>query len=414
MAEPASRADDADVSWPDSGLVSLGIGVAATGVGTLLGLAAERFAVARRIRPEPAPQDDGRGGVPLGSVRGEARVVISGGVPLHVEIDEPDDDRAEELSAKDLASIPTVVFSHGYALTLDFWHYQRLALRGRYRLVLWDQRGHGRSGTGPAGSSTIDQVGADLAAVIDEVAPTGPLVLVGHSMGGMTVMSLAALRPDLFSERVYGVALLSTSAGGEAGVDLGFAGLSRLAVRAAPAAARVLARQAGLVAKGRRLGSDLESVLVRRYSFASPVPWQLVTFAAQMIARTRMEVISDFLPTFGTHDKRMALAAMHQHDVLVLAGDSDVLIPAAASEQIAALIPHAQQVVIADAGHLVPLEHPALVTEPIEELLRQAQSAARAHGRPGRRRGWGRRTVTPIRQRWPRRKGRRSGKGGRT
>jgi pimeloyl-ACP methyl ester carboxylesterase len=233
-------------------------------------------------------------------------------------------------------------------------------------------------------------------------------------MGGMTVMSLAALRPDLFSERVYGVALLSTSAGGEAGVDLGFAGLSRLAVRAAPAAARVLARQAGLVAKGRRLGSDLESVLVRRYSFASPVPWQLVTFAAQMIARTRMEVISDFLPTFGTHDKRMALAAMHQHDVLVLAGDSDVLIPAAASEQIAALIPHAQQVVIADAGHLVPLEHPALVTEPIEELLRQAQSAARAHGRPGRRRGWGRRTVTPIRQRWPRRKGRRSGKGGRT
>ena len=84
-----------------------------------------------------------------------------------------------------------MVVSHGYALSLDSWHYQRLALQGRVRTVWWDQRGHGRSQRGPVGSATIDQVGADLAAVIEATAPTGPLVLVGHSMGGMTVMSLA-------------------------------------------------------------------------------------------------------------------------------------------------------------------------------------------------------------------------------
>ena len=159
------------ISWPDKGLVGLGIGLAATGVGTLLGLAAERAAVARRIRPRPEVADDGRGGPPLGSLRGEPRVVISGEVPLHVEVDELP-------GGIDDPSPLTVVLSHGYALTLDSWHYQRLALRGRYRLVFWDQRGHGRSGTGPEGSSTIDQVGEDLAAVIDEVAPTGPLVLL--------------------------------------------------------------------------------------------------------------------------------------------------------------------------------------------------------------------------------------------
>jgi len=429
---PQQTGPSTGLSWPNNGLVGLGIGLAATAAGTLLGLAAERVAVARRIRPTGEVDDDGRGGPPLGSLRGEARVVVSGGVPLHVEVDEVAD-HADPMADVDEHSprpappgspapardpdqdgpVVTVVLSHGYALTLDSWHYQRLALRGRYRLVLWDQRGHGRSGTGPHGSSTIDQVGADLAAVIEEVAPEGPLVLLGHSMGGMTVMSLAALRPDLFAERVWGVGLVSTSAGGDTGVDLGFAGLSRLIARAAPAAARLLATQGALVARGRRLGSDLESVLVRRYSFASPVPWQLVAFAGQMISGTRMEVISDFMPTFKTHDKRQALDVMAGHDVLIIVGDDDVLIPASASEEIAARLPGAEHISVAQAGHLVQLEHPQQVTEPIEALLARAQEAARASSRPNRRRMWGRRTVTPIRSHWLRAT-RRRGTGGRS
>jgi hypothetical protein len=128
------------VTWPDNGLVGLGIGLAATGVGTVLGLAAERFAVARRVRAEAGVQDDGRGGVPLGSVRGEPRVVLSGGVPLHVEVDEPDPAPAtapgpateetgrtgrtrktEKTGKKSVAdgAVLTVILSHGYALTLD-------------------------------------------------------------------------------------------------------------------------------------------------------------------------------------------------------------------------------------------------------------------------------------------------------
>ena len=45
------------------------------------------------------------------------------------------------------------------------------------------------------------------------MAPDGPLVLVGHSMGGMTIMALAEQRPELFADRVRGVALIGTSAG---------------------------------------------------------------------------------------------------------------------------------------------------------------------------------------------------------
>lgn len=382
----------------DRSLVALGIGVAATAAGAALGLAAERFAIARRLRPPGREEavDDGRGGPPLGSLRGEARIVLSGEVPLHVEVDEPD----EPQRPGDL----TIVLSHGYALTLDSWHYQRLHLRGRFRLVLWDQRGHGRSGTGPADSSTIDQVGDDLAAVVESTAPEGPLLLLGHSMGGMTVMSLASQHPEWFAERVVGVGLLSTSAGGEKGVDLGIGGfVGRLGLKIAPAAARVLNRQPKLVEHGRALGSDFEGLLVKRYSFASPVPPQLVQFAARMISQTRLEVISDFLPTFGRHDKREALAAMSANEVLVMVGDEDLLTPPESSEQIVQRLPAAEHVVVRHSGHLLPLEHPDVTNEHLDELIARAQVVAGA-GKRSWRRALGRRravsrTVTPVRER---------------
>ena len=75
-------------------------------------------------------------------------------------------------------------------------------------MVLYDQRSHGRSERAPRESCTIEQLGHDLDAVIRALAPEGPLVLVGHSMGGMTIMALAEQNPELFTERVVGVALV--------------------------------------------------------------------------------------------------------------------------------------------------------------------------------------------------------------
>ena len=104
------------------------------------------------------------------------------------------------------------------------WHYQRQALRppADVRVVLYDQRAHGRSSRGAR--RALDHRPARRAtcgAVLDAVAPTGPVVLVGHSMGGMTVMALADARPELFGERVVGVALVGTSAGKLAQVTFG-------------------------------------------------------------------------------------------------------------------------------------------------------------------------------------------------
>ncbi|MGI8870507.1 MAG: alpha/beta fold hydrolase [Mycobacteriales bacterium] len=130
-------------------------------------------------------------------------VVAADGVPLHVC----------ELGPKDAPV--TVVLVHGFALSLDSWHFQGQALAELpgVRLVLYDQRGHDRSARGAAAHATIGQLGADLGAVIDTVGGAGPIVLIGHSMGGMTILALAQHRPDLLASRVAGLGLVATSAG---------------------------------------------------------------------------------------------------------------------------------------------------------------------------------------------------------
>jgi pimeloyl-ACP methyl ester carboxylesterase len=358
-----------------TGLISLGVGLAAAGAGAALGVAAERLAVGRPLSPPPRSDP---GHVPYGALRGRVVPVTSDdGTALHVEVDEPD--------RTPPPGTPTVVLCHGYCLTLDSWHHQRLALRDRHRLVLWDQRGHGRSARGPEGSATIDQLGRDLDAVLRAAAPRGPVVLVGHSMGGMTVMSYAAHHTEDFPGRVVGVALVSTSAGGLAANDFGLRSLGRLVPRVGAPVLQVLSRQPALVERSRRLGSDLEQILVRRWSYASDVDSDLVEFTARMIAETRIEVVSDFFPAFGGHDKREALTALAGIETLVLVGDSDLLTPSPHSLEIVRAVPHAEHVVVRDAGHLVMLEHPEVVTPHLVALVERASRSARRPGGRGRR-----------------------------
>ncbi|MFE2124281.1 alpha/beta fold hydrolase, partial [Rhodococcus aetherivorans] len=105
----------------------------------------------------------------------------------------------------------TIVFVHGYCLRMQSWHLQMRHLQERWgkdvRMVFYDQRGHGESAVSTSKSCTIAQLGRDLGTVIDTVVPTGPVVVVGHSMGGMTTIALAAQRPELFDERIVGVGL---------------------------------------------------------------------------------------------------------------------------------------------------------------------------------------------------------------
>ena len=335
--------------------------------GAAVGLAAERYAVGRSFRGVDPEADE-----PLGQLRGRVVPVRSDdGVALHVEV--------EESSG---AAPVTVIFSHGLALDQGSWHYQRRDLADIGKLVFWDQRGHGRSGRGLPEHANIDQLGADLYAVLAATAPKGPVVLVGHSMGGMTMMALADQHPELFGPRIVGVALISTSPGKLAEVSLGVpAAAGRALRRVAPKALAALNRRPGLVAGGRRLGSDIEFVLTKRYSFVSDVPPSLVRFVTRMHDQTPLDVLAELFPAFDSHDKLEALDVLEGVETLILGADGDLMTPADHSREMAERVPGAELVILPESGHMLMLEHHAVVSDHIRELVARAVRAA-ARRRP--------------------------------
>jgi pimeloyl-ACP methyl ester carboxylesterase len=331
--------------------------------GAAVGLAAERYAVGRSFRTADDPWAD----EPFGELRGTVvPVTATDGVPLHVEVD--------GTSPKARKQPPvTVVLCHGLALTLDSWHHQRRDLADLGRLVLWDQRGHGRSGRGTPGEASIDQLGRDLHSVLRATAPTGPVVLVGHSMGGMTVMALADQHPELFGNRVVGVALVATSPGRLAEVTFGVpAAAGRMLRRAAPKALEALNRRPALVARGRSLGHDIEFVLTKRYSFATDVPPSLVRFVQRMHDQTPLDVLAELFPAFDAHDKLDALGVLNGVETLIMGGEQDVMTPADHSREMVEHVPGAELVILPEAGHLLMLEHHDVVTDHLRSLVERA------------------------------------------
>ena len=285
------------------------------------------------------------------------------GVDLHVEID--GDERAPL----------TVVLSHGFTARLAEWDMQREVLRTRARLVLWDQRGHGRSGWTPLTRATIDRTGQDLARVLDAVVPVGPVVLAGHSMGGMSVMALARQRPELFRGRIAGVFLLATSAGGLATTGLvGLAVRTLRALRLLPLYLELLQALAPALERHRRRGTSLGRWYIRRYLFgrddADPAT---VREVQDLLEEIPLPVTMAFYATFLDHDESAALPVLAQVPATVVAATHDRLTPLPHGRRLAERIgPSAELVVVDGAGHSVNITRPQVVDD---ALLRLADAA---------------------------------------
>ncbi|GLU49334.1 alpha/beta fold hydrolase [Nocardiopsis ansamitocini] len=346
------------------GIVAGGLSLLAAGVtGAVV---AEKRAVARiwnRADPEA--------GEGFGHLRGRpVTVVADDGVPLHAEIDGEEEEPTGT----------TVVFCHGYALNQDCWHYQRRDLTGTGRRVFWDQRAHGRSRRGRSDNTTVDQLGDDLYRIIAAtVPPTDRVVLVGHSMGGMTVLALAHSHPELFAERVSGIALIATT-GKINQVTLGLPSvLGRVIGASTDPFIRTLAWQPGLVDHGRQVGRELSFLSSRLFGFGTgEVSAAVVDHLDTMLRQTSIEVIAEFWPAIARHDKLDALHVLQEVPTLVVCGDHDRITPIDNSEAISEALPEADFVRVPGAGHLVMLEKPQLVTDALRTLLeRVAAHAAR-------------------------------------
>ncbi|MGH3449720.1 MAG: alpha/beta fold hydrolase [Haloechinothrix sp.] len=294
-------------------------------------------------------------------------VAADDGTPLYVEEIDPEDGGVPDV---------TMVGVHGFALSTPSWHFQRRDLASltlpRVRQVYYDHRSHGRSGPATAESSTIEHLAGDLHAVLRAVVPEGPIVLVGHSLGGMVIMELARQDPGLFAERVQGVSLIATAAG-----EVGAKGLPRsLLSRHNPLTRGVggLADwQPGLVEFVRAAGGQLTRQAVRRLAFGdSDVSPSQLDFALALLNGTPVRDLVNFIDTLGSHNRYAALAGLTHAHVQVIGADADMMTPFSHSERIVAELPGAQLVRAHGAGHMVHFEQPDVVTSHLIDLLQRS------------------------------------------
>lgn len=314
----------------------------------------------------------GRGGKRAEARRAARSSSVNGadGARLHVE-----QEGAEEG--------PVLVFTHGWGLSARMWAEARRDLGGRYGLVFWDLPGSGRSGRPPAGYS-IEGFAEDLYAVVDSLPPHRPVVLVGHSIGGMTTLTLCARHPELLNRRVVAVALMNTTYANPL-TTMALAGLFTRLQPLVEAACRFepLVSPLTWLMNWQAYLSGATHLAARLVGFgARPTREQL-----DRIARLPTKIS----PAVQAHGN---LAMIHwsvaerlaRIDVpaLVFVGGRDLVTKDHAGEDIAAALPQARLVRVEDAGHMGPVERADVYNEQLTdfvgfvELLR---SRAPANGR---------------------------------
>ncbi|MGV9719278.1 alpha/beta fold hydrolase [Nocardia beijingensis] len=263
----------------------------------------------------------------------------------------------------------TVVLLHGHCLRSESWTYVRDELLRRYagaRIVCYDHRGHGESAAASQRTYRLDQLGRDLRTVLDAVAPTGPVVLAGHSMGGMTVLTYAAQNPHEIGTRIVGAALLATAAGGLA--DAGFGRLLRNPVVSAFQAA--VRRAPGAMHHAKLLACRLFAPLIRTAEFGDrKVSPRVLALANAMRNETPIVTMASYLSEFMVYDRTDALALLSRIPTLVLCGAADLMTPPSHSVAMAAAVEYSDFVIVESAGHSVILERPGLVAEAVARLM---------------------------------------------
>jgi pimeloyl-ACP methyl ester carboxylesterase len=287
------------------------------------------------------------------------------GVAVHVETAGPDD--------ADL----TIVFAHGYMQDMATFYFLRKAIAEAdregvsLRAVLYDQPGHGRSGPLPRTEYGIDDLAGVLHDVVEAVAPKGPLVLVGHSMGGMTIQVYARLYTAEFKERVKGVAFLSSSSAGLDTVETKpMRALRRLRRTVLPMLQQVAGWTPDLIDRSRLLAGDLAWLLTRRSAFghADPPP-SLVSLVEGMNRRTSIQSIVGYARAILDHDETATLPLFAGLPALVVVGDVDLLTPPEHSRRLAAALGGSRFALIAEAAHSPQLEYPGEISQLLLEMI---------------------------------------------
>jgi pimeloyl-ACP methyl ester carboxylesterase len=259
----------------------------------------------------------------------------------------------------------TVILLHGLLGDGDSWRCQTPHLTSRHpdiSVIAYDQRGHGRSGRGCALSNTLGQLARDLDAVIDATTPTGHLVLIGHSMGAMTILQYLQNHQSRNTDRITGVGLIATAA-----ADVTRHGLGRLL--ATPLAG-------GGCALAARIPTSAEAVRTTAVRVTEPI-WRPVTKKAPTLAALinapQLPVVAGFLDSISQFDGTAAYRVLSRTPTLIMCGTVDRVTPLRHSAAIAAAVSAAEFVDVPGAGHMLMLDRPDVVNDRLDALLERVR-----------------------------------------
>jgi pimeloyl-ACP methyl ester carboxylesterase len=270
----------------------------------------------------------------------------------------------------------TVVLLHGLSLSQEIWESQIEALQQRWgddvRVITYDHRGHGRSGGAAMDTYRVDQLGADLAAVLAALDVTGPLTLAGHSMGGMTALAYLGRPAQGRPVEPQGLVLIASAAG-----RLSERGIGRLLATPATGALFELVRRMPRRGTDRAIQTLIGPLRNALSSYAERDERNALAAVAQKaVGTTSLSTLAGFLLGLKRYDEYRTLASITAKTV-VLSGGADRLTPPSHARDIAASVPGAVHLQHPTAGHMLLQDAPEFVTGAIN----RAMSAERRSGR---------------------------------
>nr|WP_120490968.1 alpha/beta hydrolase [Corynebacterium lactis] len=261
----------------------------------------------------------------------------------------------------------TIVFVHGFTLAGESWYRQFAALRQSMpaaRLLTMDLRGHGQTGAVAPELCTVEGAAKDAIAVINERATEGPIMLVGHSLGGLVALNIARTADETLGRRIAGVVLIATS------IDrLAAQGVPQvLASPVADAVRETIESSPRQVRKFREAVAALMAPSLAVAVFSRPTDYDVIEFHAAMIHETPLETFVGYLDDLQEHDEFAAAPYLKGRPGAVLVGTRDDVTPREQADLILKEWPDAELVEVPDAGHMLPLEVPDAVNAAIEKV----------------------------------------------
>jgi pimeloyl-ACP methyl ester carboxylesterase len=267
----------------------------------------------------------------------------------------------------------TVVLVHSYAQDQRIWHKVMDVLPGAterpIQVLAYDHRGHGESSPADESTATVEQLGDDLAELIENAVPHGRIVLVGHGMGGLVCMALAARHQLLFNVRVAGLVFLSTAAGrvAEASATLPQSIGRVVQDLEAILGSRILGHVRVRIDKAKTIG-------LRWLLFGDDPDPNDTRLVAEMISKHWPETVALFRPALDRYDRAAALSVAAGIPVLAIVGEKDRLVPASHAHGLADSVQHGTAVTLPGLGHMLPLEGAAeiipRIVGQVHEILR--------------------------------------------